>query len=60
MKNISADKHLHSLSLHTPAQKLEVQMESMLAAPNFSLLYCETSQTSHSLVTHKYIQSCNM
>jgi len=60
MKNIPDDKHLHSLTLRTPVQKVEVQMESMLAAPHFSLLYCETSQTSHSLVTHKYIQSCNM
>ena len=48
MKSIPDDKHLHSLTLRTSVQKLGVQMESMLAAPRFSSLGCETSQTSHS------------
>jgi hypothetical protein len=60
MKNIPDDKHLHSLILPTPVQKLEVHMEFMLAAPHFSSLGCETGQTFHSRTTHKYTQSCNM
>ena len=59
-KNIPDDKHLHSLTLPTPVQKFDIQMESMLAAPQFSSLGCKASQTSHSPVTHEYFQSCKI
>jgi hypothetical protein len=59
MKNVPDDKYLHSLTLCTAVQNLEVQMETMLTAPHFSSPGCEPSQTSHSPITHKYIQSCN-
>ena len=58
MKNIPDDKHLYSLTLRTPVQMFDVQMESMLAAPHFSSFGCKTSQTAHSPVTNEYFQSC--
>jgi hypothetical protein len=60
MKNIPDDKHLHSLTLPTAVQKIDIQMESMLPAPHFSTLGSKTGRTSPSPVTHEYFESCKM